>query len=311
MALLQCNDLQRFNSSIDCPFTPQSEAFRSIPEADEAANLIVAAAFQLVATVLPPPSSMLTLISGYLQTAAMRVCLESNVTEILREAGPGYVYKELRPDVFTNTRLSSVLDTGESLEQILANAKHDDTDIPKSSVYLDEALSNPTNGDSDDVTHAAFNRAFDVDTPFWDWLEMPEQEHRPKRFGQAMRRVQAPQPADTIPSAYKWEALPKNSVVVDVAHDFFTEQPLEDASAFFWKAVLHDWSDSYCEKILKQLREAAEDRDIPGSTTKEAPEPLLANYGVSNGMAYISDLTGSVPARMLHRTLGSMVHTDR
>lgn len=30
-----------------------------------------------------------------------------------------HVYKELRPDVFTNTRLSSVLDTGKSVEHIL------------------------------------------------------------------------------------------------------------------------------------------------------------------------------------------------
>jgi hypothetical protein len=73
-------------------------------------------------------------------------------------------------------------------------------------------------------------------------------------------------------------------------------------------------SDRYCEKILKHLKDAArpdtkliivdnvlsyacrfpsDDADsvIPGSTPKEAPEPLLANYGVSSGLTYLSDLT--------------------
>lgn len=31
-----------------------------------------------------------------------------------------HVYKEIKPEVFTNTRLSSVLDTGKSVDEILA-----------------------------------------------------------------------------------------------------------------------------------------------------------------------------------------------
>ena len=41
------------------PFDPASEAFRKDPKAAEAANVIAAAAFQLAATVLPPPSTLL------------------------------------------------------------------------------------------------------------------------------------------------------------------------------------------------------------------------------------------------------------
>lgn len=70
--------------------------------------------------------------------------------------------------------------------------------MPKSSAYLNEALSDPDTGDSEDVVHTPFNRAFNVDTPFWDWLEVPEQESRLKRFGLAMRGVQTLQPADAI-----------------------------------------------------------------------------------------------------------------
>jgi hypothetical protein len=59
-----CTDNGLTFPSLDDPFTPQSEAFRANPEANEAANVIAAAAFQLVATVLSPPFSMISLISG-------------------------------------------------------------------------------------------------------------------------------------------------------------------------------------------------------------------------------------------------------
>ena len=74
---------------------------------------------------------------------------------------------------------------------------------------------------------------------------------------------------------------------------------------FFVKQILHDWSDEYCVKILKNLWEAAssgtklvlmenliqfschdpsfdKDRVIPGAVPREAPAPLLANYGALN-----------------------------
>lgn len=89
------------------PFTPQSEAFRKHPAALEAANVIATAANQLLSTVLPPPMALGSIISGvstrerafacfgcmlirfqHFKSAAVRVCLEANVTEILREGGP-------------------------------------------------------------------------------------------------------------------------------------------------------------------------------------------------------------------------------
>ncbi|KAF2111944.1 O-methyltransferase-domain-containing protein [Lophiotrema nucula] len=37
------------------------------------------------------------------------------------------------------------------------------------------------------------------------------------------------------------------------AHDFFTEQPVKGADAYFFRWILHDWSDKYCKLILKSL----------------------------------------------------------
>jgi len=82
---------------------------------------------------------------------------------------------------------------------------------------------------------------------------------------------------------------------------------------FFMKQILHDWSDEYCVKILKNLWEAASSRTklvlsetliqfschdpssskgrgIPGSVPREAPAPLLANYGALN-IGYYMDIS--------------------
>jgi predicted O-methyltransferase YrrM len=38
-----------------------------------------------------------------------------------------------------------------------------------------------------------------------------------------------------------------------MAHDFFTEQPVKGADVYYFRWILHDWSDKYCIKILKAL----------------------------------------------------------
>jgi hypothetical protein len=85
--------------------------------------------------------------------------------------------------------------------------------------------------------------------------------------------------------------------------------------------VLHDWSDSYCIKILTHLRKVAipgetklvllevlvpllcrrepasshSTRDVPGVHVPEAPEPLLPNFGAVNELIYASDLMVCIP----------------
>ena len=36
-------------------------------------------------------------------------------------------------------------------------------------------------------------------------------------------------------------------------HDFFTEQPVKDADIYFFRFILHNWSDKYAVQILKNL----------------------------------------------------------
>ena len=41
-----------------------------------------------------------------------------------------------------------------------------------------------------------------------------------------------------------------------VEHDFFSEQPIRDADVYFFRWILHNWSDKYCRKILRSLTPA-------------------------------------------------------
>ncbi|KAG5221429.1 S-adenosyl-L-methionine-dependent methyltransferase [Salix suchowensis] len=96
-------------------------------------------------------------------------------------------------------------------------------------------------------------------------------------------------------------------------HNFFEPQSQKGAAVYLLKQILHDWSDEYCVKILSQLRIAAVPKTklvlmdsimpfachdpsantksgIPGGVPREAPAPLLANFGAVNEMGYNADI---------------------
>lgn len=45
-------------------------------------------------------------------------------------------------------------------------------------------------------------------------------------------------------------------------HDFFSEQPVKGADVYFFRYILHNWSDKYAEPILKALIPALKDGSI-------------------------------------------------
>ncbi|MCJ1395327.1 hypothetical protein MMC18_008211 [Xylographa bjoerkii] len=59
---------------------------------------------------------------------------------------------------------------------------------------------------------------------------------------------------ETIQRARKAGVVPEG--VRMIAHDFFTEQPVKGAKAYYLRRVLHNWSDTKCIAILKPLAEA-------------------------------------------------------
>uniref|UniRef100_A0A8H7Y8H6 S-adenosyl-L-methionine-dependent methyltransferase n=1 Tax=Psilocybe cubensis TaxID=181762 RepID=A0A8H7Y8H6_PSICU len=135
--------------SLDDPFTTESESIKLHPEVAEAANYIISAAAQLIAILRPVPVTLSTSAIHVHVSSALRVVVDSNVVEILREAGPQglhvkkisekngveagklgrllrllaseHMFKEITPDVFATNRISSALDTGKPYEELVKN----------------------------------------------------------------------------------------------------------------------------------------------------------------------------------------------
>ncbi|KAF5379387.1 hypothetical protein D9615_006601 [Tricholomella constricta] len=257
------NKLETACNASGCPipdlyasFNPASEAFRADPIAAEAASIICAAALQMEAILTPPNVSLYHIVSGHCKSAALRVCLESNVTEILREAGPGgihvndiacknkqdprklgrfirylathHIYREVEPNVFANTRISSMMDTLKPSKEIIDHpeTKHENTpglaalashhldEAFKASAVVWETLTDPATAYSGDPRAAPVSRAFGIQDSFWDLLG--RDKPRARRFNIGMQGVQALEPVDAILEAYDWKELPGGSVVVDV-----------------------------------------------------------------------------------------------
>ena len=115
-----------------------------------------------------------------------------------------------------------------------------------------------------------------------------------------------------------------------IVQDFFEPQPKrmrsnqeeEKPVAFLLRMICHNWPDTQCIKILRNLREAANDgsrmaeEEQRGPSTKlvlidnvmmlacrnsyvdesgEAPEPLLAIWGSANGLSYKLDIQVCYP----------------
>ncbi|KAJ4487855.1 O-methyltransferase-domain-containing protein [Lentinula aciculospora] len=131
--------------SIDEP-PSDSDAIRLEATVQAATALLTSAVHQLLANVQPPQAYILNNLFGYYMPSALRAVMETNVVEILREAGPQgmhvkeiakraqvdptklssilcylathHIFREIEPDVYVNNRLSSVWDTGKSLSEI-------------------------------------------------------------------------------------------------------------------------------------------------------------------------------------------------
>ncbi|KAJ6601633.1 O-methyltransferase [Mycena sp. CBHHK59/15] len=135
------------------PFDPAKKVEIILQEEEmlAATSHIVAAASQLVATVRPPAQSVVDNSLAFHLSSCMRAAVESNMVEIIREAGTQgihaddvakrnktdplkvsrilrllanhHIFTEISPDVFCSNRLSSVLDSGKSVLELERNPK--------------------------------------------------------------------------------------------------------------------------------------------------------------------------------------------
>ncbi|PFH49323.1 hypothetical protein AMATHDRAFT_147951 [Amanita thiersii Skay4041] len=245
--------------SLDAPFNPgsPSEGLALTPEVIQNASLIVAACSQLSSTVNIPALSLYDAIGGFHVASALRAALESNTVEILRQSPNGlktteiaaingmdptriarllrllathHIFAEVEPDVFKNNRLSSLMDTLKSVDEITASPENKHVDTPgmsaliehtgdevfKGSAFMTDVLLDPVSGHSEAPEHAPLCVAFKTNKPSWEWYEEPENAFRLKRFAAAMAGSAKLDPPNAILQGFNWAELPANSLVVDV-----------------------------------------------------------------------------------------------
>ncbi|KAK0200674.1 O-methyltransferase [Desarmillaria ectypa] len=236
--------------SLGTPFDPTSpaEALSTDPAVIPTAIIIVSACAQLSATVNVPALTMYDAISGFHFSSALHVALEANVVEILRGNPQGlhararvirllathHIFNETAPDTFSNNRISSMMDTLKSVEDIqtspenkhvgstgvAALLEHSADEVFKSSAYLTEVLLDKKLGYSDDHKDCPFSYAYKTEKHMFEWYDDPGNEFRLKRFASAMEGAAKLDPPNAILSGFQWGSLPSGSVVVDVGGGF-------------------------------------------------------------------------------------------
>ncbi|KAF7377233.1 S-adenosyl-L-methionine-dependent methyltransferase [Mycena sanguinolenta] len=228
------------------PFTPPSEDFRANPEAAEAARIIAAAALQLEAIVTPPFCHFVPIVNPphceFVWNRTSRRSYGLHVKDIaakngqdpeklarfLRYLATHHVFREISPNVFGHTRISSMLDTHKSSAEIFADPehKHDGTggfpallahfmdETFKASAYAWETLSDPTTRSSGDPTECPFSRAIGRPEGLWTYFARPEGQFQQHRFNIAMQAAKPETILNGMP--YDWGSLSPGSLVVDV-----------------------------------------------------------------------------------------------
>ncbi|EFQ97743.1 sterigmatocystin 8-O-methyltransferase [Nannizzia gypsea CBS 118893] len=77
-----------------------------------------------------------------------------------------------------------------------------------------------------------------------------------------------------------------DSAIEKISYDFFTEQPIIGARAYFYHHILHDWSDEQCLKILARVASAM----TPGYSKLLLHEMIIPEVGASHFQAML-DMT--------------------
>ncbi|KAG6898617.1 hypothetical protein C0993_005644 [Termitomyces sp. T159_Od127] len=326
-------------------FTPQSELFRASQVAADAANIIAAAALQLAARVLPPHTSLMNIASAHFKSAALRTALELSVTEILREAGP-QVFSVGDGAKSSSQLLENIKDPATDCSSEPNHAPFNrafGVDIPIWLWYETQEQKYRRRRFAIAMRGVAQMQPSDLLDDVLDWKALPRDSIIVDVGGgigtsslavvtknDHLNFVVQDLPMVCAEATAYWRK--EYSKLIDTGrlsfspHDFFNPQPVTNASVFILRQILHDWSDPYCVRILTELRAVATpdtklvlvDSIIayachdPTTETglnsgyKEAPSPLLANYGAANIIPYLLDLGMMMWTNAQERTIGHL-----
>ncbi|KLO12995.1 S-adenosyl-L-methionine-dependent methyltransferase [Schizopora paradoxa] len=84
------------------------------------------------------------------------------------------------------------------------------------------------------------------------------------------------------------------------AHDFFTPQPIKNPDVFVIKSIVHDWPDSSCLTILRQLREAAGPKTRLFAVDKIIPYTCDTESSETDGITFLGPATGETKSGLGH-----------
>ncbi|KAF9479529.1 S-adenosyl-L-methionine-dependent methyltransferase [Pholiota conissans] len=248
--------------SLDEPYVPNSdsEILCTTPDICAIIDKTVAASYQLICTIRHPFLNLADASSGYHLAACLRVAEKFNLPEILKAAGPfglhvdsialkahieatklarilrvlatHHIFKEVRPDIFANNRISSYFSTSKTAEEIQADpaGKYRDNsdaaaagyigtftdDVFKASSYLLEDLEDEHTGRGFSSTAAAFQKALDTQQDYFSWLEKRGNEYRFTRYGACIQGTSLWDPPDTVIQGFDWASIGRDGIVVDV-----------------------------------------------------------------------------------------------
>ncbi|KAF5377266.1 hypothetical protein D9615_006423 [Tricholomella constricta] len=249
--------LEAVHSSHGIPYPSLDDPNQSMTALDgdeaveNATQLIVTAAAQLIATARKPIDTVQNYALGMYLTTSLGFAVEANVADILKGAGPQglhtkeisaingvdavgmtrvlrhlaahHVFKEVTPNVFANNQVSSLLAKVKSLEEIQADPSSQFEGAGRvawiahaADVSLKSSTALSTFVIDPKGNNAPFNIAMNETCTVWEWFKRPENSMRRTRFTEAMNGAAAHYPPELYINAVDWSGLENNDVVVDI-----------------------------------------------------------------------------------------------
>ncbi|KAH6873689.1 O-methyltransferase-domain-containing protein [Coprinopsis sp. MPI-PUGE-AT-0042] len=139
-------------------------------------------------------------------------------------------------------------------------------------------------------------------------------QDQPKQIEQAIK--------DHWPKHYP-QAIEENRIEFK-SIDFFTEAPISGCDIYYLKHIIHDWPDAQCQQILKNVRRAMAPQSrllihefiiqhanrvhAKSLPQRQAPEPLMANWGTARIRSYNLDILMMTILNARERTLEDFVN---
>ncbi|KAI0261394.1 S-adenosyl-L-methionine-dependent methyltransferase [Gloeopeniophorella convolvens] len=280
--------------SLDTPYQPGP--FDNDPDVLEASRLIVAAAAQLVAMLRLPMDTLYEYASGMQMTASLGLMVDTDVPDLLKEAGPGglhvdeigqaidvdssrlarvlrhlatrHVFKEVAPNIFANNRVSSVLTKSRSLKELRADkiSKYDDASGAALIGHYGDEVMKATSYMSEFLQDTRgfptpFSLAFKLDGTVWQWYKKQENEWRHRRFRAIFKDSFDQFSPSSLIDVHPWGSLERDSVVVDVGGNVGPIARFLESSFPHLRYVVQDLPNVICQ--------------APKFWEKESPQALV------------------------------------